>query len=60
LVLNCLMKYGQELPPTAFNFLVYTVGIGGTIALSALSYRFYERPFLQLKTKHTVISSGTI
>jgi peptidoglycan/LPS O-acetylase OafA/YrhL len=51
------VRHTQELP-TLFNMLVQVaVALVVTIFLSALSYRFLERPFLQLKQHFTVIRS---
>jgi peptidoglycan/LPS O-acetylase OafA/YrhL len=42
---------------TARAGLVLIVGLGTTVALAALSYRFLERPFLNLKQRFTFIPS---
>jgi peptidoglycan/LPS O-acetylase OafA/YrhL len=36
--------------PSGSKLVRLALFLGGTIALSALCYRFYERPFLQIKT----------
>jgi peptidoglycan/LPS O-acetylase OafA/YrhL len=41
----------------ARGLLILCVGLAGTIALSAASYRFLERPFLSLKERFTLIRS---
>jgi peptidoglycan/LPS O-acetylase OafA/YrhL len=40
------------------NLLIYILSICFTIVLSAVSYRFIEKPFIRLKEKYTVIKSG--
>jgi peptidoglycan/LPS O-acetylase OafA/YrhL len=39
--------------PVVYNVLVYTLSIGGTLLVSALSYRFVESRFLALKGRLT-------
>jgi len=51
LIININMPYMIKLP------LVYIVVIGGTIILSYLSYEFFEKKFLLLKEKYTIIKS---
>lgn len=47
-----------QAPPTIFSLLAQVlVALVLTVFLSALSYRFIERPFLQLKERFTVIRS---
>lgn len=41
------------------NFLVYVLILGTTIIVSTISYYFFEKPFLDIKSKYTVITSGT-
>ncbi len=43
--------FGNDLSLPAFNFLLYSLSIGLTIAVSAASYRFFEQPFLKFKDK---------
>jgi peptidoglycan/LPS O-acetylase OafA/YrhL len=40
-----------------FHGALYLLSFGLTVLLAALSYRFYESPFLRLKQRHTVIAS---
>jgi peptidoglycan/LPS O-acetylase OafA/YrhL len=40
------------------DFVLYPVAVGLVIALSAVSYRFFESPFLKAKAGFTVIASG--
>ena len=43
-----------------FNSVLYALAAGLTVGLSGLSYRYYESPFLRLKTRYMVVqSSGT-
>jgi peptidoglycan/LPS O-acetylase OafA/YrhL len=37
---------------------LYALCVAGTIAVSALSYRLYEKPFLDLKDRFAVVASG--
>lgn len=48
LEINLSLKYG----------LVYFTVIGSTLFLAWLSYKYYEKPFLNLKTKFMVIKSS--
>ncbi|MBC7811582.1 MAG: acyltransferase [Burkholderiales bacterium] len=41
-----------------FNLVLYAGSIAGTIALAAVSYRFYESRFLRLKDRFSVVQSG--
>lgn len=41
------------------NLLIYTIIIGLTIIVSGLSYRFIELPFINLKSKYSIIKSGS-
>jgi peptidoglycan/LPS O-acetylase OafA/YrhL len=40
------------------NFLYYTLSILVTIGVAALSFYFYEKPFMRLKKRFTVVVSG--
>jgi peptidoglycan/LPS O-acetylase OafA/YrhL len=40
------------------NLLIYVISISLTLLVSALSYRFIEKPFIQLKDKFSIIKSG--
>ncbi|HEX8514891.1 MAG TPA: acyltransferase [Bacteroidia bacterium] len=40
------------------DFFIYSVSIGFTIIISALSYEFFESKFLKMKKKYTLIPSG--
>ncbi len=41
-----------------YNIALYLSSFALTILVSALSYEFFERPFLKLKEKFTVVKSG--
>jgi peptidoglycan/LPS O-acetylase OafA/YrhL len=45
---------------TVLAFLILVVALSGTVALSAFSYRFLERPFLSMKERFTFIRSRGI
>jgi peptidoglycan/LPS O-acetylase OafA/YrhL len=58
-----LVDYFSELPfriPFDQNLLIYTLSVLLTILVSALSYRFIERPFIQRKEKYAIIKSGEV
>lgn len=40
------------------NVLLYILSITFTIGLSALSYEYFEKPFLRLKHRFTIVKSG--
>jgi peptidoglycan/LPS O-acetylase OafA/YrhL len=46
-----------HLPVTSSPFIGVALTLGITIGLASLSYRFFERPFLQLKQKFTFVHS---
>ncbi|MEZ4671190.1 MAG: acyltransferase [Anaerolineae bacterium] len=41
-----------------YNAVIYSLIIGLTLAASEASYRWFERPFLRLKNRFTVVKSG--
>lgn len=41
-----------------YNLMLYAIVVGVTIAVSALSYRYFETRFLQLKENFSVVRSG--
>jgi peptidoglycan/LPS O-acetylase OafA/YrhL len=40
------------------NVALYVLGIGATMALALVAFKVYERPFLRLKNRFTVVASG--
>jgi peptidoglycan/LPS O-acetylase OafA/YrhL len=40
-----------------YDFLLYSLTIGGTLLLAAISYRWLELPFLKLKARSAVVKS---
>ena len=40
------------------NWVSYPVAFILTILISALSYQYFEKPFLKMKTKFTMVKSG--
>lgn len=56
-----LVDYFVELPfriSFGQNLLIYVISIVSTVLVSALSYRFIEKPFIQRKEKYAIIKSG--
>jgi peptidoglycan/LPS O-acetylase OafA/YrhL len=56
-----LVDYFSELPfqiTLRQNILIYTLSVLFTLIVSALSYRFIEKPFIQRKDKYAIIKSG--
>ena len=49
-----LVAHTTSLGGSSFNYLVAAVGFVFTLALSYLSYRFYETRFLRLKGRFTL------
>lgn len=49
---------GSRFESVGENVVLYAASIALTIALSALAYRFYELPFLRLKSRYAVVQSG--
>lgn len=41
--------FGTNLSPLTFNLLLYPLAVFLTVGVSALSYRYFEKPFLDLK-----------
>ncbi len=39
------------------NYLIFAVGLGLTILISSISYLLIEKPFLQLKSRFTIVQS---
>ena len=59
LVLNFLLNYFHGYSGTTyFNIALYFGAIISTWVIAALSYRFFEMPFLKLKKKFQLILSG--
>lgn len=56
-VLNCMIKYGDKLEPAVFNAMLYLGALPVAVAISAVSYKYLEEPFLRLKQKCSVIRS---
>jgi peptidoglycan/LPS O-acetylase OafA/YrhL len=40
----------------SFNFWFYVLSIVGTVTASAISYRYFEQPFLRLSRKFAIIT----
>ena len=54
-----LSKLGiAETNPILFNLLLYGLSIAATIAVSALSFNYFEKWFLKWKDGFTVVKSG--
>lgn len=51
--------YGEEvLLGMIGNLVFYVLSVGFTIGLSALSYEYFEKPFLKFKHRFTIVQSG--
>ncbi len=46
--------FGQNLPSWQFNLLLYPLAILLTVGISALSYQYFEKPFLRFKERFSV------
>ncbi len=57
-VLYTIKNYFNFQSETAINTLTYSTVIILTVFISGISYRFIERPFINLKSKYTSIKSG--
>ena len=42
------------------NILIYFCSVGLSILVAWLSYEYFEKPFLKLKSKFTIVKSGKI
>jgi peptidoglycan/LPS O-acetylase OafA/YrhL len=49
---------GTHFDDLATNALLYAMGIALTIVLAMIAYKFYELPFLRLKSRFAVVRSG--
>lgn len=43
--------FGKTLPSWQFNFILYPLAIVLTVGVSALSYEYFEKPFLRIKER---------
>lgn len=51
--------FGANIFPTVGgDIMLYVLSVGLTLAVSALSYEYFEKPFLKLKKKFAIIKSG--
>jgi peptidoglycan/LPS O-acetylase OafA/YrhL len=60
IVLQCLMKCAENFDRSSTSAFLYITALPAVLAISALSYRYFERPFLQLKDRLAVVKNGTI
>ncbi len=58
LVLNIFKKHIALKSEFLLNFGIYSLTILITIALSSISYRYFEKPFINLKSKFSPVKSG--
>lgn len=60
-IVGSLALIAEWLPRAGFVFhaSLYALSFGITVLLAALSYRWYESPFLRLKARHTVVASDS-
>jgi peptidoglycan/LPS O-acetylase OafA/YrhL len=47
-----------NLTPVLKYIVVYTFVVGSTILLSWLSYEYFEKRFLKIKTRYTTVASS--
>jgi peptidoglycan/LPS O-acetylase OafA/YrhL len=50
---------GSHFGDLSANVALYFGGIVVTIGVATLAYKFYELPFLRLKSRYAVVKSGT-
>jgi len=48
---------GSPVVGVAANVALYVLGSAATIAVATVAYKFYERPFLRLKSRYAVVKS---
>ncbi len=51
------LGWGQD-NGVGYNLVLYTVVVSATVAVSALSYQYFEKRFLRLKERFAVVQSG--
>jgi peptidoglycan/LPS O-acetylase OafA/YrhL len=44
----------------SFNVLLYISAIGASVLVAWVSYNYFEKPFLRIKEKFTIVRSGKI
>jgi peptidoglycan/LPS O-acetylase OafA/YrhL len=54
------MKCAEIFDPSNTNAFLYLAALPAVLAISALSYRYFERPFLQLKDRLAIVKNGTV
>lgn len=59
LVIYATLIFLRQLGFDDNTFLLNLISITGTLAAAALSYRFFERPFLRLKTRYSALHHQT-
>lgn len=61
LLIFCFCKIiGSYNSPSISNYLfTYFIIIAATILIAKISYEFYEKPFIKLKSKYTIIKSSS-
>lgn len=57
-VLYVYHKYINSKNEITVNLFAYPMVIGLTVLIAALSYHFLEKPFIKMKSKHSLIKSG--
>jgi peptidoglycan/LPS O-acetylase OafA/YrhL len=50
--------YTADSQPLVFNVVLYALTLILSILIAGLSYRFFETPFLRLKSRFTIVRSG--
>ncbi len=51
--------YSAAANPLVFNIVLYTLTLSLSILVAGLSYRFFETPFLRLKSRFAIVRSGS-
>ncbi|GAA4407629.1 hypothetical protein GCM10023187_28490 [Nibrella viscosa] len=60
LVINCINRFlAPGLSAVAFNSILYPLAIGLSVLVSALSYTYFEKPFLRVKERFGQFSKNS-
>ena len=50
--------WGVNFNDASSNLTLYALSLAGTLAISAIAYYGFEKPFLRLKSSYAVVESG--